>query len=764
MLEIYLATLLLVAASALVGRAVWRLCGNETTPPLAPAVGVATLFALAAAAVQLPGHAVTAGVLVLAVVAASTLVPGLRADLRAALPDGLVVGVAGLALVSLPFWVSGRAGVLGVGDNNDMSFHMTTVYWLQTHAPEAATRAAVQGYPLGPHSIVAGLGSVLRLSIPGAFTGLMLAVPILVSYTALAPLGRLPAPARWAAALFVGFVYLAASYYAQGAFKENLQALFVVAFALCVRELVQRGGPTRRAVPLGLLASGMIAVYSFFGLLWPLAALGVLFVLEVARSGRAPAEAARELVARSKRFAYTAIVVVVAVTATESARIVDFVNSRYAHQPENGTGNLHGPISPLQAFGVWLTGDFRFDPPSKTLDVAFAALCVACVIAAFGFLVRRRELVLPAALTGSFLVYWQATIFKNPYNAAKALAIVSPLVALVLVAAFANAERRRRLLVPLAVAVGVPCAFSSFYALRDGLVGPRDHERALAAFRPLIQHEPVLFLGKDDFVWWELRGARVGAPPALYSTWALPLRERKPQRGPDLFDFDSMASGTLDEVRYVVEPRSPYASSAPENFRLRRTNRWFRLWERVGPTPERRILRETGAPGAVLDCSVPADRSLSRREGFAAVRPAPVVRPAEAWSGTARTAGATASVRLPLGRGVWDVALQYVSREGYHFQMPGLETDLAANLDRLGPYWRVGTVRVAKAGVFTATVRARDVTAFGRLVGARGLTLAFSSPYSLPLGSIVATRHAAPVHVIPLRRACGRYVDWYRLR
>jgi hypothetical protein len=63
----------------------------------------------------------------------------------------------------------------------------------------------------------------------------------------------------------------------------------------------------------------------------------------------------------------------------------------------------------------------------------------------------------------------------------------------------------------------------------------------------------------------------------------------------------------------------------------------------------------------------------------------------------------------------------------------------------------------------TVTASIAKLPAFGRLLGSSGNTRALDSLGNRPLGAIAATRIDVAGRTIPLRRACGRYVDWYRL-
>lgn len=754
-----LATAAVVAASAVVGHAVDALCGFARFRFIAAAVGFSALLVVAGSAVQLPGRAGTAAAAVGGLtLAAAAVLARRRGFRRGPLLDAAVVSAVVLAAVSLPFAVSGRIGVLGAGENNDMAVHMKAAFWLQTHVPPPP-RLVGAGYPLGPHALAAALATGLHLSIPTAFTALTLAIPVVTALAALAAFPAAARAARVAAAALVGLAYLVAAYYAQGAFKETLEAGLVLAFALSLRRLPEESAAARRGVPIGLLVAGMVWTYSYFGLLWPAAALVALLGLEVALARRAAAGR----VARAVPAAAVALVTTAVAVAPQLGRIVTFAGSSYAHEPRAGMGNLPTPVPPLEVLGVWLRGDFRFRPHPFALTLALALLALAALAAALVHALRRRELVLPAALLGALAVYANAALFKNPYNAAKALVVPAPLVAALLASAALEARRRRRAVAVMAVAVALPAAASSVLALRDALVRPMAHARALEALRPLTRHAPTLFLGHDDFVQWDLRGIPLGTVDRLYSTWIVATRPRAPRGLGAPVDFDSVAAAELDRFRYVVTPRTPYASTPPSSFALARRTRWYLLWRRTGRTLPRSILAEDGAPGAVLDCSTGAGRWLSRRRGVAGTLPAPVALGPQAWSGRPSAAGESATLVLTLPRGTWDISLQYVSREGIDVSLPGLRTSLPASLERMGPYWLVGTVRTAARTSLRVRATTRPLTWFGRALGARGETRALGAVVRSPLGGVAATRHGARERVVPLRRACGRYVDWYRV-
>ena len=288
MLGTYASFLIVCGASAAVGQAIFVVCGQRAWSPLSPAVGLAALTALAWATVRLPGEGVATLIAVGLAAACSLLVVRGRAEgggaaLRLAAP------IAGLALLaaSLPFLVEGRFGILGTGLNPDMSQHLFASDRLATGEAE---RLITEGYPLGPHALVVGLAELGPSSVQ-AFGGLTLAIAVAAC---LAPLGLLSGLTAWkrlAGALVVGLAYLVASSLVQGAFKETMQALFVLAFAIGLHELARARPVAGRsalliAVPLAVLAIGSVYAYSFPGLAWLVGAALAWGVVELARGAR----------------------------------------------------------------------------------------------------------------------------------------------------------------------------------------------------------------------------------------------------------------------------------------------------------------------------------------------------------------------------------------------------------------------------------------------------------------------------------------------
>ncbi len=794
---------LVLVGAGVCGGAIWRACGLLAAPSAAAACGLAVLLLLAAVGIRLPGRADTAGVLIgLALVVSAAYLWRTRTPTRPRLGLPLwawVTAIVVLLVALIPFGANGRAGILGVGTNDDMTEHLLAAWALQGPHAEVLSKLVHSGYPIAPHALVAMIASVTGISLEQAFMGLLVAVPALLALAAAGLISVLcerlgepfPSPPPGVIALaggLAGVCYLESAFLAQASFKEPLECVSVIAFAaalLSASDLTD--GTLRRHIPVigipaGVLASGAVYVYSYPGLAW----VGGTFivwtaVLAVTRRGR---------LRRSWPVLAVAAGAFLLLIAPEIPRLVAFAGSGYNHETAHVFGNLPRALPPREVLGIWPRLDFRFDvsvasPAGIAGLVAFAAL-VGCLVRQL----RRRES-MPAILFGVAAALYGVNALRSPYSAAKTMTILAPIVAIILgrEAVRLLAERppraslRTAAIALLAVLLGWG-AYSDLEVLRDAPVGPRAHADELAVLRARIGQAPALFLGADDFIHWELRGANVATTPApLYTTTVVPLRLAKAHQDPRLtalrgptttlnrfagvglaFDFDSIPAATLDRFTYAILPRSGYRSTPPRNWRLVLRGASYELWQRAGPTPVRGTLTEVDNPGAILDCRTPQGRRLSERRGTAMVRATPVIGPPSAWHGQVGYAGAASWQRLALPRGRWVIALQYAATVPLTVTGPGMRASLPASLEPRGAYWLVGTIDVRHRRPTRLTVRYSRLPWLGRILGAFGLTRAPTPTGLRALGRITASPAPQIDHAVPLRRACGRYVDWYVTR
>ena len=336
---------MILAASLVVGQGVFALCGRREWSWLAPAVGLARAHRGRLGHGAAPRRGARALVAIAVLVLASLALPAgeSRAPRRRA--HGLPVAVAALLAASLPFIVEGRFGILGTGLNPDMSQHLFAADAL---AHGEGWRLLEPGYPLGPHSLVVATARGPARASCTRFDGLMLAIAVCAALAPLALLGGSPWR-RVGGALLVGLPYMVASYLIQGAFKETMEALFVLAFAIGLHELRAGGSPgagrasaPRRtgAVPLAALAVGAVYSYSFPGLLWLAGAAGLWALVELALVAAASPAAAVALVRRAALAPGSRSPPVALAVAPEIGRMVDFASfetfdpsGRRARQP-----------------------------------------------------------------------------------------------------------------------------------------------------------------------------------------------------------------------------------------------------------------------------------------------------------------------------------------------------------------------------------------------------------------------------------------------
>jgi hypothetical protein len=591
----YAAVVAVGTASLVLGQATLALCGSRRWSWLAPALGLALLCAICWATVRMPGDGLVAALVVPVMVIAAIVF--LRGRIRGggeALRVGLPVGFVALLAASLPFAVEGHFGILGTGFNPDMSQHLLATDRL---AHGASSPLLAQGYPLGPHSVVVALNKGLGIGLVQGFGGLTVAVAVLAPLTALAAFAGRPPLQRTLGALVVGLTYLVASYFAQGAFKETIQALLVLAFVLALRESGRswRELPLR-FVPAAVLAIGSVYVYSFPGLLWMVAILLGWLALE------------RALPVRSLLLALAVFAVG---TLPELCRMVDFHSFETFDPNGPGLGNLFGQVSPFTALGIWPSGDFRLAPGDGAVP-AFAyylGAAFATVLLLFG--IRRawrdRERVIIAGLAAVAALYAAARLGGTPYTAAKALEVAAPLLTLTILLPLSwrsgssaggaaagvphsggrgasehmgEAAATGPAVVALVVYLLV-AGTCSLLALANAPVGPTSYSPALTGLRPIIGTDPTLVLAPDSlladeqgarYIAWELRGGRVCIEP------------------------ESAAGGRPPTgIRFVVTFDADGPPPFP-GFVLRRPAAPYLLWERRGDA------------GGASDCPLIAER------------------------------------------------------------------------------------------------------------------------------------------------------------
>jgi hypothetical protein len=796
MIGTYASAALICAASMLVGRAILGLSGGDGSRTwLGPAAGFGTVLTVTGFLARAPGHATSATLGLLALVVAAGLLlwwqprrgEGGRALLRESLPVAVIVAL----ILSIPFAVSGRWGIIGVGFNNDLGLHLAWAEWLRSGlgpAPEA-------GYPLGPHALADAVAAVPGIGLGQAFAGEIFAIGILTALTALAALSDLSPVRRMLAATLVAIPYLGASYFAQGAFKETAEALFVLAFAVYLHDLDRRraegahdwggaglAGALPALVPLALVG-GIFFSYSFAGLAWPVGIL-VLWGATVPAIRRALRPRSLWRTVRQPAVALS-VVAVVALAVLTLAGPYAFVHgfNRVA-----GT-NTYGPVSPVEALGVWPAASYRLNAAggAQLTGLATAIAALAVILGAYWWL-RRRQYAVPLALAACTVLYIAAVAGSGEYSQAKALMIAAPLAMLIAIRPLLfelgsrKAGRRAEMstMAPhfgpsaggwrvawggLAVVFVGGAVYSSLLVLRDAPVGPPGHGSELRAFIPILRGEPVLYAGQDRYAAYELQGADTHVPLVEFPDADVSPSPEKPFDTGDAYspiDFDSFSHGTLERFPYVITGRAAWNSEAPRGFKRVAATPFYILWKRTGPVPEdRHVLLEGTEPAAHASCASPEIRILTSNPGRARLFPEAVVGGKARWSpAPSLETGDSAAQTMELPPGHWLLSLQYFSPFGLTLSAPGLHEALPAALDGQRP----NTISLANEGQFwpAGQIDSDGKPVRFKIAAAEASTLQSLTGYSgkASLGELVAVRDETQ-RIVPLSHACNAWIDWY---
>jgi len=789
---------LTVAGSLVVGQAALTLSGRPEWTPLAAPVGLALLLSASgiAAGLGARGTAIAITLIVLTLIAAIAVLaatrPGPwseRAGTRPIAPPThawvppLIAAVLAAAFASLPFIAAGRIGILGVGlVNDDMAYHLLMADWIaERFSPQPELIA--DGYPLGPHGLVAGLSALLGGRSIDVFAGLVIAIPALSALSAYAVLGGLRTASRIAVSALVAVPYLIAAYLAQEAFKEPMMALLLLGFAALLAERqhpddVEPRYRWGRGVVLGAIAAGAIYVYSFPGLAWLAATLGLWAALEAWRRSRGGRQTPRSLARVAIPATAAGLLAWLAITLPDLGRVLDFADFR-ALDPdranEGGLGNLRGHLSPLEAFGIWPTSEFRLAAGAGALPAAAfyagALLAAAGLAAGLARWLRALGPAIPLALAGAVVIYAGARGLGTVYTSAKALAIVAPLIAIVALGGLlGEGERGRSRVVRalLAAAIAAGMGLSSFLVLRQAPVGPEDHLDQLAEIRPHVAGEELLFLGRDNFVLYGLRGSRPHTHVRnFYNPYSVPGNpaiddvERK-------FDFDSVDAETLARFPYVLTTRAAHASGPPPGYEAAFETDGYVLWRRDGDGGRRRPVESGLQPGAELDCG--RDRVPPGAAAVATWERPPALAGDVDWRPSATVEStAPASADLDLPPGDWALSLQYDATAPVTLRAPGLEADLPGNLDYRGatPFWPAGRVDDHPGGRLTIEASVAAPPLAGRILGAETVahlgTIAATpaaNGYGAAAGSATPPFPGSAAGLAASRDACGRYADW----
>ena len=514
---------------------------------------------------------------------ASALPPSLRRiDIWA-----VVAGVGVFAAFAAPVVLSGEATFAGYVKLDDTATFLALVDRALEHgrsleglAPSSYEATLAFNLPFYP------LGSLLPLGIGASLVGqdtawvfqpylAFLAALLGLSLYRLAGLVLVSRAARTVAAFLAAQAALLYGYSLWGGIKElAAAALVALAAALTSRVFSARRTPLA-LLPLGLAAAALVGVLSIGAAVWLVPVVAVV-ATSLAR-GRSNVRPVTLLGAG----------VVLLIPSLVVGRLILGEGVLSSVRDKAELGNLLAALSPLQVFGAWPSGDFRFRP--ERMDVAYVLIAVVAVAAVGGVLVAlsRRAWELPlyvAGAVGGALVYG---LLASPWIEAKAFAVASPALVLAAVVGALTLFQARR--VEGAVVVGVLAlgvAWSNVLAFGDVTLAPRAQLSELETIGERFDGQgPALMTDYQPYgVRHFLRHLDTEGASELRRR-AIPLRNGTIVPKGESTDIAAIRPDAVLEYRTLVLRRSPVAARPPAPYGLAWHGRYYDVWQRPDAIP-----------------------------------------------------------------------------------------------------------------------------------------------------------------------------------
>jgi hypothetical protein len=745
---------LLLAGLSLGCGSLLELAAGERLPRslLLPA-GLTVVILAAQFATLTDATAELAGPLVVALTIAGLLLsPPWRA-----LPRRWAAGAAAAvyAVFAAPVVLSGSATFAGYMKLDDTATYLAMTDRVMSHARSLAglapstyeatlaTTLAI-GYPTGS-LMPLGIGhQLLAYDSAWLYQPYLTFLAALLAFCLYSVLARAiaPAPLRALAAFVAAQPALLYGYALWGGIKELSGALLLALIGALVPWTLEESRGARAALPLAAACSALVCVLSLPGALWLLPPLGVAAVVVVRRP-------TRELLIRTAWFA--GAIAVLAIPAFVAA--VDWLPRIGAFDKESNLGNLIGPLSGWQLFGIWPVGDFRVHPHDLTPVYVLIALVIAAGAAGLWWAWKRGAWALLVYVLTAVVGCLVFVGISSPWVGGKTLAMASPAVLTAAMAGCGALVATRRLVEATVVAVALAggVLWSNVDQYHDVWLAPRGQLHELET----IGHQFV------------------GDGPALMTTYEPYgarhfLRSLDPEGASELrrrYDYlvngavlDKGESADIDRIRIdqvlayrmLVLRRGPAASRPPSVYRLVWSGRYYDVWQRP-ERPSQTIVQHVPL-GNESDASAAAP--CPRIETLRGARLVAATRPAPIGLGNPPTSGSeTLRVQIPVDgvytawlAGDWfgDASIAVdggtVGSRRAELNWPGLYTDLGSTPLAAGPH---------------------DVTITYRRGGWRPGS--GGTPYAFGPAALSLVEPPNPViHVAKSRASslCGRRLDW----
>jgi hypothetical protein len=355
--------------------------------------------------------------------------------------------------------------------------------------------------------------------------------------------------------------------------------------------------PSRRdAVILALPAGALVGVLSIGGLVW----LGPMLLALAYLAWRG--FGARVAIGQGVAFALATGVFAIPIFLAGG-----FSPFQSGLTNESEIGNLVEPLDPLQALGIWPSGDFRIAPSSTVLSAVLIALGILAALIGLWAAWRRRGLA--SLLYASSLLAAAAIVaVGSPWVDAKALATVAPAaLALAIGGAAATLRLDRVTGAALIAVVAGGVIWSNVLAYGGADLAPYGQLHELQEIGDEFASQgPTLMTEYNPYGARHFLREEDGEGAAELRVREVPLRDGGTAEKGEAVDTDQLDPNALLEYRTLVLRRSPVRSRPPSPYRLVRSGRYYEVWqrplERFGAIPEHQPYGEGDEPAAVPRC------------------------------------------------------------------------------------------------------------------------------------------------------------------
>jgi hypothetical protein len=553
----------------------------------------------------------------------------------------VALALATFAVYAAPVVLTGAASFTGYVKLDDTASFLGFTDQIMSHgrdfsalAPSTFQRLLYfnirEGYPVGAF-VPLGIGSRLVGQDP-AWTF----QPCMAFYAAAASLGlfallRGTIMSSWlraGMAFVAGQAALLYAYALWGGIKEVAAAATIALAAALVPVSREELGRWRELLPFATAAAATFGVLSVTGVLW----IGLLTIPALVLIARSPGR-----FWRPAAIGVGAVALLAIPSLLIAHRFVHYTTSNLLTQSER-LGNLIRSLRLVQIFGIWPTGDFRYDPGDLTATRILVAVCAGSAIWGAVYAARRRTWrpALVAIACGIAALILQ--VQSSPWLVAKALATGSPFVVLLgLTGGAALLQSGRRIEgAVLAGAITAGVLWSNVLGYSAAWIAPRGQLRELEEIGRIYQGQgPALMTEYQPY----------GVRHFLRKLDAEGASELRANLVP-LVDGSSLAPGAtadLDRFRYpdilfyrtLVLRTSPVESRPAAPYNLVFGGRYYDVWQRPATGGPQVILHvplgNDIVPSSIPDCRlVKSLAAQARSEGavLAVARtPNPVVVP-----------------------------------------------------------------------------------------------------------------------------------------